>query len=366
MIICMLLKRRRLLKKLSDAHGESSKFKTFHLIQQVLAKIHLKKVQTSLAIFFSFGVPIAILFFLDPNSFQATWKGRTFYFFFLWFIILELLLDWEKFQSKTFNILKPTRIVVLAVALLLPSVYVTAANYFGLNEAILDLARHFNVQWADWMPLSVEYLVFTALFVAITMLAQGFDGLKDFSISAFFLGAIGTVYFIDNLYPYGSFTPFQIFVPTTAVLAASVLNFVGYQTSFYSSMEGMPVLKAWNSQGERTFSIAWPCSGVQSLLIYTFTILFFLKKTSIPWGQRIIYFVFGALVTYFINILRIVSIYVIAINGGDWMLFHNYYGELYAMAWIIAYPLIIICSRMFWAKIKLRLGDKNVMRNLSR
>lgn len=347
-------------KELPKTRGEKPKLKTPHFIQQVVAKIHFKKVQTSLPIFFSFIVPIAILFFLDPNSFQTTWKGRTFYFFFLWFIILELLLDWEKFRSKTFDILNPTKTVVLAVALLLPTVYVIVANYFGLNEAIIDLARNLSVPWADWVPLSVEYLVFTALFVVIIILAYEFDGLKDFSISAFFLGAIGTIYLIDNLYPYGRFTPFQIFVPTTAVLAANVLNLIGYQTRFYPSTEDMPVLRAWNSQGGQTFSIAWPCSGVQSLFIYTFTILFFLKKTHIPWTQKIIYFAFGALVTYFVNILRIVSIYAIAINNGNEaaLIFHNYYGELYAMTWIIGYPLIIIGSRMFWAKIKLRLGNK--------
>jgi thaumarchaeosortase len=347
-------------KTFTSSLEEKQKFKTPHFIQQVAAKIHLKKMQTSLPIFFSFIVPITILFFLDPNSFQTTWKGRTFYFFFLWFIILELLLDWEKFRSKTFDILKPTKAVVLAVALLLPTVYVIVANSFGLNEAILNLAKDFNVPWADWVPLSIEYLVFTALFVVIIALAYEFDGVKDFSISAFFLGAIGTIYLIDNLYPYGKFTPFQIFVPTTAVLAANVLNLIGYQTRFYPSTADMPVLRAWNSQGGQTFSIAWPCSGVQSLFIYTFTILFFLKKTHIPWIQKIIYFAFGALVTYFVNILRIVSIYAIAINNGNEaaLTFHNYYGELYAMTWIIAYPLIIIGSRMFWAKIKLRLGNK--------
>ena len=58
-----------------------------------------------------------------------------------------------------------------------------------------------------------------------------------------------------------------------------------------------------------------------------------------------IIFVIGAVGTYIVNILRIVSIYVIAINQGDWRTFHDYYGELYSITWIIAYLLIIILSR---------------------
>lgn len=62
----------------------------------------------------------------------------------------------------------------------------------------------------------------------------------------------------------------------------------------------------------------------------------------------------GVVVTYFINVLRIVTIFVIGINGGDWMAFHNIYGQLYSITWIVSYPLLIIGSQMLWAKIKNR------------
>jgi len=116
----------------------------------------------------------------------------------------------------------------------------------------------------------------------------------------------------------------------------------------------MPVLIAWDSQGRYSppFAIGWPCSGVESLLIYSVTILLFLQKSVIPWKHRIIYFVIGGIVTYFINILRIVTIFVIAINGGDVWTFHDYYGQLYSITWIISYPLIIIGSRALWGIIR--------------
>jgi len=44
---------------------------------------------------------------------------------------------------------------------------------------------------------------------------------------------------------------------------------------------------------------------------------------------------------------------LIAINEGRAaaMLFHDYYGELYAITWILSYPLIIIGSRILWRRL---------------
>jgi exosortase/archaeosortase family protein len=118
----------------------------------------------------------------------------------------------------------------------------------------------------------------------------------------------------------------------------------------------MPDLTVTGSQGKARFGIAWPCSGVESLLIYTVTILLFLKKTDIPWKHRITYFSIGAVVTYLINIFRVVTIFLLAMDYG-WpspqaVQFHNYYGMLYSITWIISYPLIIIGSRALWGRIR--------------
>lgn len=319
------------------------------IVQKVKKNTH---ILIKLSPILSFIVPFLILYFLYPNSFEATWKGRTYYLFFLWLVSLEITLGWEELQTDKVDKLRSIRTFAFIIALLLPTIYVVAANYCGLNAIIADLAKQNNISWIDWILISTEYLVFAVLFCLIILLEYGINGLMDFSISTFFLGTIGVIYTIDNLCPYGRFTPFQIFVPTTAKLAANVLNLMGYQTRFLALVEGMPDLVAWNSYGVARFQIAWPCSGVESLLIYTVTILLFLKKTAIPWKHRIVYFIIGAIVTYFINILRIVTIFIIEINRGDVWAFHDYYGQLYSITWIISYPLIIIGSRALWSKIR--------------
>jgi exosortase/archaeosortase family protein len=223
------------------------------------------------------------------------------------------------------------------------------------------------------MPISIEFLVFAVLFCFIILLTYGINILTDFSISTFFLGIIGVLFTIDYLYPGGKLTPLQIFVPTTATLAENVLKFMGYQTSMsfvvdpnYGYVPQLTAIDPKNLLKFATFSIAWPCAGVESLLIYTVTILLFLKKTTIPWKHRIIYFAIGAVVTYFINILRVVTLFVIGMEKGgssvEFQRFHNYYGMLYSITWIICYPLIIIGSQVLWAKIRnWKIGTKKTI-----
>lgn len=66
-----------------------------------LTKIKIEDVARNLVIPFSFIAPIIVLYILDPDSFNSTWKGRTFYLFFLRLLFLELILAWEKLTQKT-------------------------------------------------------------------------------------------------------------------------------------------------------------------------------------------------------------------------------------------------------------------------
>lgn len=280
--------------------------------------------------------------------------------FFLWLISLELILSWQDLQVSKTKKRFSARKIALIVTTLLPTVYVATSYYLGLNQLIQSLASRSNIPWANSMALSTEYLVFTALFTMIVFLAFGAKGVKTFFIPAFFLGLVGSLYTIDNVFPYGQFTPFQIFVPTTTSLAAVILNLLGYNTSIsyaQNSLQGtMPFLTATDPTQfpsiPTTYAIAWPCAGIESFLIFTVTISLFLKRMHLSYKAKIGYFIIGATVTYIINALRIVNIFLIGMGGGNIEMFHFYYGPLYAVGWITAYPLIIIGSQMLWRKIK--------------
>ncbi|MCW4004210.1 MAG: archaeosortase/exosortase family protein [Candidatus Bathyarchaeota archaeon] len=312
----------------------------------------------------AFIVPLALLFLLNPydpylklsgqDSFNFMWKGRTFLLFFVWLIALEFILSWEKIVPKISRQNK-TRLVALTVALLLPTLYVVLANYFGLNGAIANWAQTSGVAFYDSMPLAIEYLVFSGLFCLTTLLLYGKKGLMAFILPAIFVALVGILYTIDNVFPYGEFTPFQLLVPTTAMLASNLLGLMGYTAVLGTEVgTGMPTIQATGPLGTAKFAIAWPCAGIESLLIFTAVTLLFLKRIPMSWRARIGYFSMGIIVTYFINVLRIATIFTIGMefgtNSNQVQMFHFYYGPLYAMAWIISYPLLIIASQKLYRK----------------
>jgi thaumarchaeosortase len=312
-------------------------------------------------------VPFLILYILYPGSYDLMWKGRMFYLFFLWLLFVETIINWDKIAKSKVIKVRSVRAAAFIAALALPVLYITVANFAGLNKAIVDLASNYNVvpEFVQFVPLSIEYLVLTGLFVLILSLYYGTRQTSDFAISMIFLGVIGAVYMIDTLYPWGRFTPFQIFAPTTTQLSASVLNLMGYKTSIVMRLfpnEGtLPVLTVKDAFGNTAVHpVAWVCSGVESLIIFSVTIPLFFKNSTIPWKHRVVYFIFGAAITYFINALRIATIFIIDINGGDWNAFHNVYGMLYSMTWIVSYPLLIIGSRTLWTRIKTRRDKPNL------
>lgn len=307
----------------------------------------------------AFIVPMAILYLLYPASFEATWKGRTYYLFFAWLVLLEIILSWEELQTSRLRNLGSLRALCFCAALALPTCYVIIANFGGLNAEIVNWSLRQGIGWVEMMPLTIEYLVFVALFIATVFLMYGRRGILKFSVSCSLLLIIGLMYLTDNVYPYGRFAPLQIVVPTTTRLAAQVLNLMGFATQISEisrpDLGLLPFLYAVNRQNPSMhagFLIGWPCAGVESLLIYAVTIALFLKKSRTSWWHGIIYFAIGAVITYSINILRIVTIFLIEANHGPMQTFHDYYGQLYSITWIIAYPLMIIGAQSFWSRIK--------------
>jgi exosortase/archaeosortase family protein len=360
-----------------------------HILKEALSKIKLPEGPKShfgvvFPIFkkilpiIPFAISFLILYSLYPASFESTWKGRTFYLFFLWLIALETILNWEELSTEKWR-LKSAKTVFTILACSLPIVYVVVANFLGLNALIVDVSTQMKIGgltdpgdiafFANLMPLSIEYLVFAVLFVLMLLVAYEVSYLRKYSLSAVFLGLIGFIYMSDNLYPNGKWTPLQFPVFPTTNLAASVLNRMGFETTILirqpTSTHGlMPYLLVQDPLDPvhrwAGFLIGWPCAGVESLLIYSITILLFLSKSSIPLKLKIVYFAFGAVVTYVINILRIVTIFTIAINGGDWASFHDYYGQLYSISWIIFYPLILMGITLLWTRAKERRANARV------
>jgi len=305
-------------------------------------------------IFLSVALPLTVLYSLDAASFDKAFNGRAYYLFFIWLVVLEFALDWDKYKSETSK-MDLKRSLAFGLALVLPTVYVVASNFLGFNATIMDIFSSYGVvsPWLENSPLAIEYFVFALLCALVFLFAYKLKGLADFSLSIALLGVVGVFHIVNILFPYGGFTPFQFLVPTTAQLSAGVLNFMGFQTTLIlNTPNQMPTLVARDSMATWGGQIAWPCAGVESLLLYTIIMLLFLKKSALPRLHKTIYFAIGAAVTYFINILRVVTIYLIGLNNGDVWGFHDYYAQFYSAAWIVSYPIIIIVSQIIWSRYK--------------
>jgi thaumarchaeosortase len=305
----------------------------------------------------AFTVPLLFLFILNPAdmylgsmspqaSFEAMWKGRTFQLFFIWLIALEFILDWEVLKLRI-NLQNKTRAILYAAVLTLPTLYVLFESYFGLTAKITIWATQNSIAFAAWMPLAIEYLAFSGFLVLAVGVSFGKRGIAGFALPGLFSAMVGILYAIDNMFPYGEFTPFQLLVPTTTSLAAGVLGLAGNSVAMGTEIStGMPTLDVAGPLGQVKFAIAWPCAGIESLLIFTAVSLLFLNRMKLSWKAKFGFFALGAAVTYFINVLRITTIFTLGMQFGANSMqvqdFHFIYGPLFAMAWIVSYPLIIL------------------------
>lgn len=297
------------------------------------------------------------MYFNESFVFELTWKGRMFLLVFLWILLVESAIDWKKLMDE-----KPeSRSVMLAsiVCAFVPTVYVLATSFFGFDLTVLRIGQEVfgirsvtssNEPWdflhLQW-PISCEYIVFAVFFIGAVMLAYRTKGLKSLSISLTLLGGIGVAYMFDTIYPFGIFRPLQAFALPTSAVAAALFDLLGYTVRLvfpvYSVESYLPALTV--TAGERTASvtIAWACAGVQSLLLYLVIILVFFKKADISAFRKLAYFIIGLFGTFFVNVLRVFSILIVMLDYGKEAgeIFHNTYGEIYSVIWILLFILLI-------------------------
>lgn len=303
-------------------------------------------------------------YFNQNFIFELTWKGRMFLLVFLWILLIESAIDWKKIVD-----VKPkNRYIILAslICALIPTIYVIATNFFGLDLTMLKIGHDvFGIRSGvtatnvpeDFLhlywPISCEYIVFTVFFVGSTILAYKTKGLKALSISFALLGGIGVAYLFDTIYPFGVFKPLQALALPTAATAAALFDLLGYGVQLifpaYGVQSSLPGLTVAMGGKTASVSIAWACAGVQSLLLYVVIILVFFKKADISAFRKLAYFVIGLFGTFFVNVLRVFSILVIMLNSGKdaGISFHNTYGEIYSVIWIFLFILLIGCIQRF-------------------
>jgi len=376
--------------------------------------LDIGKIGKHFIIPFSFLLAFSALYILNPNSFQTTWHGREPYLLFLWLFLLELILVWDKLHSKPFYLTR-SKTAVIAILASIPILYVLGTFVYGWVHKIIELGNSMGIPYPrygphllyDQWPISFEYLFFFGVFMCFLFVVYGLNGFKCFTISLVFIGAIGVFFTLDNFYPENTIEILQALVPYTVSATSYVLNAAGYQVTYYPNDYYFPYYRNYikfqkvDSFYQWWAKMYWPCSGVQSLFVYSFVILLFLRNFSVYSQRKAIYvsfpkklrflsenrrfspilkrklvhdfilgvskvvveiirlvpffllFLVGAVGTFFTNVLRIATLGVIGANGDPEAAkhFHDYYGDLNFITWITVFPILMIFSSILWKKL---------------
>ena len=139
-------------------------------------------------------------------------------------------------------------------------------------------------------------------------------------------------------------------VPTYLQFDQSILRFIGDHVVYLgndtpaTANGNLLVLKGFH--GPFYLQVFWPSAGVQSVIIYSLVMLSILLRLRIPSSHKLVYFLVGALGTASVNILRIVSLSMVAItvtsNVKEWEAFHSFAGEIMFLPWIGIYLTAVI------------------------
>jgi thaumarchaeosortase len=256
------------------------------------------------------------------------------------------------------------------IILAMPTVFILAISFSGLHDAIIELGKMLGVPYVTfgtWFidvswPISFEYLIFTTLFTVNLLVIYGVENLKRFLISTFFMWSTTSFFILNTFAPYGTIIVLQAFVPVTTNLVAHILNVFGFQTavSAVSNGRGPGMLLSIIGEGSTyTAIVYWPSAGIQSLIIYTGIMLLFIKDTRYSLRRKVTYFVIGALGTFIVNICRIVTIMIIGLRIGrlEASVFHDYYGELFFIAWMAIYLISVSYGPLIINRAKRYLGS---------
>jgi len=265
---------------------------------------------------------------------------------FLWLAFVELFLAYEKLP-RTFG---RREAVTTLGSLLPPLLYAIGLSMLNFKSGIIELGKIVGVPYTQqdtWYlaiswPFSVEYLFFEAFLLTSVSVIYGVKCLKHFMVTSFFLATVGFFYTLDTFYPHGTLTALQMFVPSTASTVKAILSFMGYKVQAYTDSGGT-MLYMLGQEEDFVVALFWPCAGIYSIILYSLTIILFLRNLRSPLKRKLSYVAIGAVGTYLTNVLRIVTICVIGSTSGQAAatVFHEYYSELYFIAWMVLYLLAI-------------------------
>ena len=279
---------------------------------------------------------------LFPQSFLLSWNiGHAGFAFAAAFILAEIA--GTNFRVST------VRVLLIALFSGLTISYLITLP-LGLDQLITSIGHSYKVAIVNSWILMSEYFAATIYTVASLFLLLGKNWYKIASAGLVYLVGNTVILSLDSFFPYDSLGPLQMIVPAYLQFDQFILRFIGGHVVYLgndvpaSANGNLLVLKGYH--GPFYLKVFWPSAGVQSVIIYSLVMLSILFRIRIPVSHMLIYFVVGLLGTASVNILRIVSLSMVAItvtsNTKEWEAFHSFAGEIMFLPWIGIYLAAVI------------------------
>ena len=279
---------------------------------------------------------------LFPQSFLLSWNiGHAGFAFAAAFILAEI-------AGTNFRV-SAVRVLLIALFSGLTISYLIALP-LGLDQLITSIGHSYKVAIVNSWILMSEYFAATIYTVASLFLLLGKNWYKIASAGLVYLVGNTVILSLDSFFPYDSLGPLQMIVPAYLQFDQFILRFIGGHVVYLgndvpaSANGNLLVLKGYH--GPFYLQVFWPSAGVQSVIIYSLVMLSILFRIRIPVSHMLIYFVVGLLGTASVNILRIVSLSMVAItvtsNAKEWEAFHSFAGEIMFLPWIGIYLAAVI------------------------
>ncbi|MBS7650116.1 MAG: exosortase/archaeosortase family protein [Candidatus Bathyarchaeia archaeon] len=287
----------------------------------------------------AFVAPIATLLFIDPNHFILGWNegagaGLLFAFIFL-------TMEWFDIRRNVRPEFTITKIFIIIVATVVFSSYFCAVYAFGQESLIAHLGSKLGYitkpQILSWTRV-LDYLVYAAHVLVLATTIFGFKNLKYFPTPIVFLSGMALILMLDATFPYGSAESLQFMMKPILAITVFLLRSVGVRIDYL----GGETLAVWGNKGFLLIEIYWQCAGVLSMVIYFLVIIILMLKLQTSTFKKLVYACFGAIGTFFVNIIRIfLIIYYGAYIDVNLRMFHESIGEVLFTIWIIIYLLIV-------------------------
>jgi thaumarchaeosortase len=303
-----------------------------------LQSLFLNWIRSKDAFLILFAIPIIVLFIIDSNHFILGWNegaGGGFLFAFVF-----LILEWyDARKLLKFNLTIGRCLGIIASVLIITGYF--AIYSAGNTELLSEFGAKFGYttlpQILSWTRMW-DYIIYAIYISLLIFLAFGIRKIKYFPTPIVFLLGMAFILLLDATFPYGSMQSLQVLMQPILTITVLLLTAANVRVE----LVGCDNLAVWGQKGFLFINMYWQCAGILSMTIYLLVILILMIKLHTSLTRKLIYAAFGAIGTFFINIIRIfLIIYYGAFIDVNLRMFHESIGEVLFTIWIVIYLLIV-------------------------